>query len=105
MIITIGLSILLYLNTIHIHRAITEFKESLKLNLANEIHNIGLKTIDELDVHKKYKTIFNIHNYYNEVDKINEWPYKSKSIKKLILFLLSSVLPLILSFYRFLLML
>ncbi|GAH06174.1 unnamed protein product, partial [marine sediment metagenome] len=46
----------------------------------------------------KYKTIHSIHEYYDRIDEINDWPFNPTSIKKLVITLGSSVVPLLLSF-------
>jgi hypothetical protein len=95
LIFTSFMAFLLYKNTIHIHEAISSFKAGLKLELMDEIQRISSQNID---AHQKYLTITNIHEYYDRVDDIYDWPYNPRSIKKLIVTFSSSVLPFLLSF-------
>ncbi|MFX0083927.1 MAG: hypothetical protein ACFE94_19450 [Candidatus Hodarchaeota archaeon] len=52
----------------------------------------SLKDID-------YDKIFKLNNFCHEVDKIYDWPFNPKSIKKLLASLGSPILPLIISFF------
>ena len=73
------------------------FKDDLKHLLIQEIQSLTKST--EIDVHKKYKTISNIHDYYDKIDNVSDWPFNPTSIKKLVITLGSSVVPLIISFF------
>ncbi|TKJ19853.1 MAG: hypothetical protein CEE43_14055 [Promethearchaeota archaeon Loki_b32] len=97
--LTVIFSTLLYRNTIHIHEAIKQYKFNLKYSLIQQIKTISLKNSTEMDIHKKYKTIYNIHDYYEKVDEVSDWPFNPTSIKKLVITLSSSVIPLIISFF------
>ena len=87
------LALLLYKNTIHIHNSIVKFKNDLKVKAMNEIQKlISQENID-------YEKIQMIHNYYNEILEIRDWPYNPTSIKKLTITMGSSVIPLLLSVF------
>jgi hypothetical protein len=101
LIITILFAGLLYKNTIHIHEAIVSFKEKLKQNLIDQIQELTWKQKDASDLsekHMMYHTIYNIHDYYEKVDDINDWPFNPTSLRKLTITFSSSVLPFLLSF-------
>ena len=42
--------------------------------------------------------IYELNTFYDEIDKISEWPYTTSSIKKLVISIGTSIVPLILSF-------
>jgi len=94
LIINILIAFLLYKNTIHIHNEIVKYKSDHKTLLLKQIQNILEKPPNE----RNYDEIDKIHNFLNEVDKIYDWPYNPKSLKKLAITFLSSILPLMLSF-------
>ena len=50
---------------------------------------------------KKYDTLEKINIYYDRIESISDWPFNPKSIKKLVITLGSSVVPLLLSFIGF----
>jgi len=104
LVITLIFSYLLYTNTTNLHDAITRFKFNLKYQLIEEIQNLTTEEKDEykLDRTKKYQTIRNIHDYYEKIDEINDWPFNPKSIRKLTITFFSSILPLIMSLFGFL---
>jgi len=97
LLITTMFSLLLYKNTLHIHEAITKFKFNLKYKLIKEIQEITTEEQDSF-VGENYQTIKNIHDYYDRIDEINDWPFNPKSLRKLFITFSSSILPLILSF-------
>ncbi|KKN17388.1 hypothetical protein LCGC14_0966300 [marine sediment metagenome] len=115
LVITTMLSFLLYKNTTDIHDAISIFKEKLKHSLLKEIQDITNKKVkgakEDTPIKQfarkllfskiKYKTIQSIHEYYDKIDEINDWPFNPKSIKKLVITLGSSLVPLALSFIGF----
>jgi len=114
-VITIMISFLLFKNTTNIHDAISRFKDDLKHSLLKEIKEITDKKVKEDDEDTlikqfarkllfyklKYKTIQSIHEYYDKIDEINDWPFNPRSIKKLVITLGSSLVPLALSFIGF----
>ena len=90
----LAMAVLLYMNTIHIHEAITDFKDKLKNSLINQVQDMLL---DEID--RDFNKIQKIHAFYERVESINDWPFNPASIKKLTITLGSSVLPLVLSIF------
>jgi len=99
--ITLMLSFLLYKNTMSIHEAIQKFKLDLKMKLLNFIDVINSQPPGQMDMDLQYKLIYNIHDYYDRIDDVNDWPFNPTSIKKLLITLGSSFLPLVLSFIGF----
>ncbi len=89
------LTLLLYKNTSHIHKAIVRYKSAVKSVILSKIK------IDPNDPQKilDFDEIDKIHNFYYEVDKINDWPYNPTSLKKFAITFATSVLPLMLSFF------
>jgi len=99
--ITIIFAYLLYKNTINLHEAIKRFKFNLKYDLIKEIQNLTTEKEENYNLNRsqKFQTIRNIHHYYDRIDEINDWPFNPKSFRKLTITFLSSILPLILSFF------
>ncbi len=97
LIITILLAFLLYKNTLDIHNAISKYKYDMKVSLLDKLDIIISKTYNEIDFEAKYSLISNINSYYKEIENVNDWPFNPTSLRKLIITLGSSVLPLLLS--------
>ncbi|TXT58934.1 MAG: membrane protein of unknown function [Promethearchaeota archaeon] len=99
--ITIIFAFLLYKNTIHIHEAIVSYKTKLKQRLIKQIQKLSFKERNVSEINEEYmiySTIYNLHDYYERVDNINDWPFNPTSLKKLFITFSSSVLPFFLSF-------
>ena len=95
MLATFIVILLLYKNTIHVHESIILFKKGLKLNL---LESIDLVEKTE-DLSQRYQTIYNINNYFEKIDEISDWPFDPGSIKKILLTIISSVVPFVLSLF------
>ena len=89
------MSILLFMGTIHIHKAIVEKKLEIKLRILKDIQNNLSKHCSGI----VYEEIYHLHKFYHEVDDINSWPFKPISIKKLIIMIITTFIPLILSIF------
>ena len=72
-----------------------KFKQNLKLNILKQVQKNLLRHPREINFHE----IFNIHEFYDEIDKISDWPFNPTSIRKLTITFSTSVLPLLLSFF------
>ena len=94
-VVTFIMSFLLYKNTINIHKAISKYKLELKDQVLKKIQQNLLAPPREID----YDEICDLHDFYDEVDTIYDWPFNPASIKKLTITLGSSVFPLLLSFF------
>ncbi len=94
------LSILFFKNTIHIHEAIKEKKDYyIGIFLDELVEVYQMKNLDLSNINNKYQTLKSIHETCDKVDDISDWPFNPSSIKKLAIFLSSSVIPLIVSFF------
>jgi hypothetical protein len=100
LIITVIFSYLLYRNTTNLHDAITKFKFNLQYELIKKIQNLTEKE-KEIEVNQKFQTIRNIHDYFDRINDINDWPFNPKSIRKLSITFISSILPIVLSLFGF----
>ncbi len=96
---TIIFVLLLYKNTMNIHKSIIKSKTDLKEKLIKQIDIIEKNT--EMKPKDIYQTIYNIHSYIEKVNEISNWPFDSASIKKLVFTIGSSVVPLVLSLFGF----
>lgn len=96
-IIDLILIVILYRSTINIHKAIIKFKSKLKKFLLDEINKYSTPTSGEIN----YQKICNIHDYYDKIDKISDWPFNPTSFKQLIITFISTVVPLLLSLFGF----
>lgn len=92
-VLTIIISSLLYKNTLNIHNSIVLSKKNLKISLLKDID-----ALSSLKSKSKYDTLEKINIYYDRIESISDWPFNPKSIKKLVITLGSSVVPLLLSF-------
>jgi len=90
-VIMIIISSLLYRNTLHIHHSIADTKYKMKKSLMDKVPTTFES--DQIDFDQIYK----IHALFNEVDKINDWPFNPSSYKKLVAVFFSSIFPIILS--------
>jgi len=101
LLIAVFMSFLLYKNTVNLHRAISDGKQDLKERVISEMHEINERQypVDQYD--KKYKTLVNMQSFYVSIDEINDWPFNPTSIKKLVITLGSSAVPLVLSLFGF----
>ena len=95
-VLTIIISSLLYKNTLNIHNSIVLSKKNLKISLLKDID-----ALSSLKSKSKYDTLEKINIYYDRIESISDWPFNPKSIKKLVITLGSSVVPLLLSFIGF----
>jgi len=94
------LSILFFKNTIHIHEAIKEKKDFYMGIFLDELVEVyQMKNLDLNNINNKYQTLKSIHETCDKVDDISDWPFNPSSVKKLAIFLASSVVPLIISFF------
>lgn len=92
--VVIATSVLLYSNTVHIHNSITQYKRTLSNKIIDKVQFILNRPPFEID----YDTIFEIHQFYHDVVEISDWPFNPTSIKKLVITLGSSLLPIVFSF-------
>jgi hypothetical protein len=97
--VTILGGFLLYRNTINIHNAIVDYKTTKLMGILDEIEKISSLSPDEINAFQKYNTIQNLHEYYDRINNISDWPFNPVSIKKLTITFASSGLPLILSLF------
>ncbi len=95
-VIIVVLVILLFIDTVHIHSRMLDFKKTEMEKVLNTIQNI-LYTHDPDGI--DYRNICDIHRFYYEIEKIHTWPYNPKTMRNLIITLLTSVIPLVLSFF------
>ncbi len=94
------LSILFFKNTVRIHEAIKEVKDFYKQIFLDELVEVyKMKNLDLNNINNKYQTMKSINEICDKVDDISDWPFNPSSIKKLAIFLASSVVPLIISFF------
>jgi hypothetical protein len=100
---SMGLSIagvmafLLYKCTVEIHHAISDTKENLMKEVAEDIQKLHAdKNYNRKD---KYKELYNMNFYYETLESINDWPFNPASFRKLLITLSSSVLPFALSIF------
>ncbi|MHA1733900.1 MAG: hypothetical protein ACTSU5_18315 [Promethearchaeota archaeon] len=84
---------LTYKSTIDVHEAITIYKLELKKQFKKEINRIVRQPVGEID----FKRLEEIHDFFDEVDKINDWPLNPTSMKKFGVTMLSSIVPIVLS--------
>ena len=98
MLITTLMSFILYRNTTNIHEAITLYKVELKSKLLDFIEVINSQPPGQMDLNLQYKLVYNIHDYYDRIDTVSDWPFNPTSIKKLVVIFSSAILPLLLSF-------
>lgn len=104
--ITFMMTYLLYKDTISIHQAIIIWKNNLLMRTANDIEII-LKSENMLYIENNgnnyelnsidYDKVQQIHNFYDEILEINDWPFNPTSIKKLVITVGSSIFPVLLS--------
>lgn len=100
--ITAFLGFLLYKNTDNIHEEIVVGKQEIKEKINEKIQvffEASTKTDDKEELHKIYLTIVNMQNFLADIDAINDWPFNPSSIKKLVITLGSSVVPIFLSLF------
>jgi len=93
LVIVVFMSYLLYNNTIHIHNSITEYKKEISNSIIDRIQILLEKPPMEID----YDKIYEIHAFYHDITDINDWPFNPASIKKLLITLGSSLIPILLS--------
>lgn len=98
--VSVILAILLYRDTIHIHESIMKHKNKLKRKTIKKIQQL-LEDGDDNEIDINFSEIETIHHFYNEVLDINDWPFNPTSIKKLVITLGSSLIPLLLSLFGF----
>jgi len=90
---------LLYRNTLKIHYAITDTKSQILKDVAKDIQTLNAKPSSEIELPQKYEALLNLVSFYDSVEEITDWPFDPASIKKLLLTLASSVVPLGLSLF------
>jgi len=93
LIIVSMMSLLLYKNTTDIHEAIAKYKDELKDSVISHIQIILSWPKDEVDFHQVYR----IKAFLDEVDDIRDWPFNPTSIKKLVMALGTSFVPILFS--------
>jgi len=97
--VSIIFSILLYKNTTHIHESIVRYKLEMKTKILDEIEVLNASSSSMSGEFQKYTIIRDLHEYFDRIDKISDWPFNPTSLKKLVITLLSSIVPFILSFF------
>ncbi len=85
--------IVLYKNTIHIHKSIVTFKYKQRGEILDVVQE-DLKILGEKKVPER---ILILHNLCKEIDDIYDWPFNPSSIKKFLVTALSAVGPFIFS--------
>lgn len=84
---------LFYRSTINIHKTIVTCKIKIKKKLLHQINN-EMNNIRSIDFVK----INNIQSVLNNLNKINEWPYNHGSLKKIGSIMMTTIIPIIISF-------
>ena len=99
--LNISIIFLLYRNTLTIHEKIIEYKEALKKRVMQDIQD-AIPTYKNREFSKDkliYSEMQEMHEFYSEVSSIQDWPFNPTSIKKLLITLASSIVPIILSIF------
>lgn len=100
-IISVLMTFLLYKDTLSIHQEISKWKNNLLKYTVKQIEVLLNKEDFSSNSSIEYERIQEIHKFFNEVSKVNDWPFNPTSLKKLVITLGSSVLPVILSLLGF----
>jgi hypothetical protein len=86
---------LLFKSTAHIRMATINSKMKIKEQSLHQIQEI--MALDESN--RDYNKIYQIHDLYKRVDDVHDWPFNPMSTRKIVAFIFSGFLPLILSLF------